>query len=72
MKHGLAFRKLSRTSSHRNIMLRYGKIISWLPLLILVSRNLVSSLLEHGQIKTTVAKAKETARLAEKVGQPGM
>ncbi|KAF8711821.1 Ribosomal protein L17, partial [Rhizoctonia solani] len=51
MKHGIAFRKLSRTSSHRNLMLR----------------NLVSSLLQHEQIMTTVAKAKETARLAEKV-----
>lgn len=32
-------------------------------------RNLVSSLLEHEQIKTTLPKAKETARLAEKVCQ---
>jgi len=30
-------------------------------------RNLVSALLEHGKIKTTIAKAKETARLAEKM-----
>ncbi|CUA77678.1 50S ribosomal protein L17 [Rhizoctonia solani] len=30
-------------------------------------RNLVSSLLQHEQITTTIAKAKETARLAEKV-----
>ncbi|KAF8601766.1 ribosomal protein L17 [Ceratobasidium sp. AG-I] len=51
MKHGIAFRKLSRTSSHRGLMLR----------------NLVSSLLQHEQIKTTVPKAKETARLVEKV-----
>ncbi|KAG8715671.1 hypothetical protein FRC11_001618 [Ceratobasidium sp. 423] len=51
MKHGIAFRKLSRTSSHRNLMLR----------------NLVSSLLQHEQVVTTEAKAKETARLAEKV-----
>ncbi|KAG8934274.1 hypothetical protein FRC01_004055 [Tulasnella sp. 417] len=51
MKHGVAFRKLSRTSSHRMLMLR----------------NLVSSLLEHEQIKTTLPKAKETARLAEKI-----
>ncbi|KAF8338001.1 ribosomal protein L17 [Cantharellus anzutake] len=51
MKHGVAFRKLSRTSSHRMLMLR----------------NMVTSLLEHGQIKTTVAKAKETARLTEKM-----
>ncbi|KAH7931029.1 ribosomal protein L17 [Leucogyrophana mollusca] len=51
MKHGVAFRKFSRTSSHRNLMLR----------------NLVSSLFEHEQIKTTLAKAKDTARLAEKI-----
>ncbi|KAG9094688.1 hypothetical protein FS749_012005 [Ceratobasidium sp. UAMH 11750] len=50
MKHGIAFRKLSRTSSHRGLLLR----------------NLVSSLLQHEQIKTTLPKAKETARLAEK------
>jgi ribosomal protein L17 len=49
MRHGIAFRKLSRTSSHRMLMLR----------------NLVSSLLEHEQIETTVAKAKEAARMAE-------
>ncbi|KAG9007295.1 hypothetical protein FRB94_014510 [Tulasnella sp. JGI-2019a] len=51
MKHGMAFRKLSRTSSHRMLMLR----------------NLVSSLLEHEQIKTTLPKAKEAARMAEKI-----
>ncbi|EPQ29107.1 uncharacterized protein PFL1_03396 [Pseudozyma flocculosa PF-1] len=48
---GLAFRKLSRTSSHRNHLLR----------------NLVSSLFEHERITTTVAKAKEAAREAEKI-----
>ena len=31
----------------------------------LMLRNLVSSLLEHEQIETTVAKAKEAARMAE-------
>lgn len=51
MKHGIAFRKLSRTSSHRMLMLR----------------NLVTSLFEHEQIKTTLPKAREAARLAEKV-----
>ncbi|KAG9314433.1 ribosomal protein L17 [Chiua virens] len=51
MKHGVAFRKFSRTSSHRNLMLR----------------NLVSSLFEHEQIRTTLPKAKDTARLAEKI-----
>ncbi|KAJ7492534.1 ribosomal protein L17 [Mycena latifolia] len=51
MKHGIAFRKLSRTTSHRILMLR----------------NLVTSLFEHEQIKTTLPKAKETARFAEKI-----
>lgn len=31
-------------------------------------RNLVSALLHHEQIKTTLPKAKEAARMAEKVG----
>ncbi|KAJ1029941.1 hypothetical protein NDA16_000856 [Ustilago loliicola] len=48
---GLAFRKLGRTSSHRNHLLR----------------NLVSSLIQHERISTTVAKAKEAAREAEKI-----
>ncbi|KAL4064910.1 ribosomal protein L17 [Scleroderma yunnanense] len=51
MKHGVAFRKFSRSSSHRNLMLR----------------NLVTSLFEHEQIRTTLPKAKDTARLAEKI-----
>ncbi|KAI6047564.1 ribosomal protein L17, partial [Pisolithus marmoratus] len=51
MKHGVAFRKFSRTSSHRNLMLR----------------NLVTALFEHEQIRTTLPKARDTARLAEKV-----
>ncbi|KAI6005295.1 ribosomal protein L17 [Pisolithus orientalis] len=51
MKHGVAFRKFSRTSSHRNLMLR----------------NLVTALFEHEQIRTTLPKAKDTARLAEKI-----
>ncbi|TCD61319.1 hypothetical protein EIP91_008647 [Steccherinum ochraceum] len=51
MKHGIAFRKFSRTSSHRMLMLR----------------NLVTSLIEHEQIKTTLPKARDAARLAEKI-----
>jgi ribosomal protein L17 len=31
------------------------------------NRNLVTSLVEHEQIKTTLPKARDTARLAEKV-----
>ncbi|TFY83584.1 hypothetical protein EWM64_g413 [Hericium alpestre] len=54
MKHGIAFRKFSRTSSHRMLMLR----------------NLVTSLVEHEQIKTTLPKARDTARLAEKACAP--
>ncbi|KAI0715198.1 mitochondrial ribosomal protein L17 [Earliella scabrosa] len=51
MKHGVAFRKFSRTSSHRMLMLR----------------NLVTSLIQHEQIKTTLPKAQDAARLAEKL-----
>ncbi|KAI0080094.1 mitochondrial ribosomal protein L17 [Panus rudis PR-1116 ss-1] len=51
MKHGVAFRKFSRTTSHRMLMLR----------------NLVTSLIEHEQIKTTLPKARDAARLAEKI-----
>ncbi|KAF9270313.1 mitochondrial ribosomal protein L17 [Marasmius fiardii PR-910] len=51
MKHGVAFRKLSRPTAHRMLMLR----------------NLVTSLFEHEQIKTTLPKAREAARLAEKI-----
>jgi ribosomal protein L17 len=32
-----------------------------------LGRNLVTSLIQHEQIKTTLPKAKDTARLAEKV-----
>ena len=44
-------RKLGRATDHRNAMLR----------------NLVTSLLEHGTIETTVEKAKETRCMAEKM-----
>ncbi|KZP31255.1 ribosomal protein L17 [Athelia psychrophila] len=51
MKHGIAFRKLSRDTSHRMMMLR----------------NLVTSLLQYETVKTTLPKAQETARMAEKI-----
>ncbi|TDL28311.1 ribosomal protein L17 [Rickenella mellea] len=51
MKHGVAFRKLSRPTAHRMLMLR----------------NMVTSLIEHEQIRTTLPKAREAARLAEKI-----
>lgn len=44
-------------------------IVNWVtpePILLL-PRNLVTSLLQHEQIKTTLPKARDTARLAEKV-----
>ena len=51
MHHGKHFRRLNRTSSHRNALLR----------------NLVSSLIEHGRIETTIAKAKELKPIADKM-----
>ena len=44
-------RKLGRRTDHRNAMLR----------------NLVVSLLENGRIETTVTRAKETQKMAEKM-----
>jgi large subunit ribosomal protein L17 len=43
-------RKLNRTSEHRQAMLR----------------NMVCSLIEHGRVVTTIPKAKEARRYAEK------
>lgn len=51
MRHRLANKSLSRPTAHRLLMLR----------------NLVSSLLQHESITTTLTKAKETQKLAEKV-----
>lgn len=51
MRHGVAGRKLNRTTSHRKAMLN----------------NMVASLLEHERIQTTVPKAKEARRLAEQI-----
>jgi large subunit ribosomal protein L17 len=50
MRHKKAGRKLGRTTSHREAMLR----------------NLVCNLFEHGRVQTTVPKAKEARQLAEK------
>jgi large subunit ribosomal protein L17 len=51
MRHHRDHRKLGRTSAHRRAMLR----------------NLVTSLLEHEEVRTTTAKAKEVRRLAERM-----
>lgn len=51
MRHRKAGRKLGRTTSHRKAMLR----------------NMVTSLLDHERIVTTVPKAKEARRVAEKM-----
>jgi large subunit ribosomal protein L17 len=51
MRHRWGGRKLGRTTSHRLAMLR----------------NMVTSLLEHEQIETTDAKAKEVRRVAERM-----
>lgn len=51
MRHGHGGRKLHRTTSHRLAMLN----------------NMVTSLLEHEAIQTTLPKAKEARKLAERV-----
>jgi large subunit ribosomal protein L17 len=51
MRHRVAARKLNRTTSHRLAMLG----------------NMVASLLEHEAIRTTVPKAKEARRMAERI-----
>lgn len=47
----MGYRKLGRTSAHRKAMLR----------------NLVTALLVHGRIETTVTRAKEVRSLTEKM-----
>jgi large subunit ribosomal protein L17 len=51
MKHRRAGRKLGRDASHRKAL--YG--------------NLAGALIEHGRIKTTLAKAKEVRPIAEQM-----
>jgi len=51
MRHRIANRKLNRTSAHRRAM----------------QRNLAQSLFEHGQVRTTLAKAKDIRPFAEKL-----
>lgn len=51
MRHRKAGKKLSRNTSHRKALLR----------------NLVTELLRHGKIKTTLAKAKALRSPAEKM-----
>ncbi len=51
MRHRKDHRKLGRSPSHRKAMLR----------------NLVTSLLEEEQVRTTTAKAKEVCRVAERM-----
>lgn len=49
MRHNVSGRKLNRTTSHRLAMFR----------------NMVTSLLDHGRIYTTIPKAKDLRRFAE-------
>ncbi|HXC49947.1 MAG TPA: 50S ribosomal protein L17 [Candidatus Limnocylindrales bacterium] len=51
MRHRNSGRKLSRNSSHRHALMR----------------NMVTSLIEHGSIRTTDAKAKELRRWADRM-----
>ena len=49
MRHGISGRKLGRKSSHRQALFA----------------NLATSLIKHGQIKTTLPKAKELRRIVD-------
>ncbi len=51
MRHGDKVKKLGRTAQHRRALMR----------------NLVTALFEHERIKTTLAKAKESRRLADRM-----
>ncbi|MEM8753601.1 MAG: 50S ribosomal protein L17 [Pseudomonadota bacterium] len=51
MRHGHGYRKLNRTHEHRKAMFA----------------NMAASLIEHEQIKTTLPKAKELKRIADKL-----
>ncbi len=51
MRHKNAFRKLNRSQGHRRALFR----------------NLVTSLVMHNRIETTIAKAKELKRIADKL-----
>lgn len=51
MKHGIAGRKLGRTTAHRTAMFR----------------NMAAALIKHEQIKTTLPKAKELRPYVEKL-----
>ncbi len=51
MRHRVRGRKLNRTASHR----------------VALRRNLCQSLFEHGEVRTTVTKAKEVRALAERL-----
>ena len=51
MRHGIAGRKLSRTSSHRKALFK----------------NLSNSLILNEQIKTTLPKAKDLRSIVEKI-----
>ena len=51
MRHGHGYRKLNRTHEHRKAMFA----------------NMAGSLIEHEQIRTTLPKAKELKRIADKL-----
>jgi large subunit ribosomal protein L17 len=51
MKHRVAGRRLDRTTEHRTAMFR----------------NMVTSLIQHERITTTIPKAKELKRIADKI-----
>ena len=55
MRHKYSGRKLNRTSSHRSAMFK----------------NMMASLIEHEEIKTTLPKAKELRGFVERLWNDG-
>ena len=51
MRHRVLGRKLNRTAAHRRAL----------------RRNLVQSLIEHGEVRTTLVKAREVRAFAERL-----
>ncbi len=51
MRHRVGYKKLGRTTAHRRAMFR----------------NMLASLVDHGRIRTTLAKAKALRPVAEKL-----
>lgn len=66
MKHRINLRRLGRPTGHRNCTIPY-KLYYLCYNTIALFRNQVTSLIKHDKITTTVEKAKELRRFADKM-----